>query len=145
VHCDLEKEFQIAVEHAARDRLAQLVNIELERLGIYASHVQIYPSPERGWTATVMTNPARVVEYQAFADGIAANLRQHYALKDRPSNDLGNQRRFPPTAGRNGENRSGASSSLGASMRRLIDQLSFSARATLVILVAVITIVLLLR
>jgi hypothetical protein len=72
----------MAMEHATRDRLAQLVNIELERLGIYASHVQIYPSRELGWTATVMANPARVVEYQAFADDIAANLRQRYALKD---------------------------------------------------------------
>jgi len=71
----------MAAERVTQDRLAQLVNIELERLGIYASHVQIYPSPERGWTATVMANPARVVEYQAFADGIVANLRQRYALK----------------------------------------------------------------
>jgi hypothetical protein len=72
----------MVVEHATRDRLARLVNIELERLGIYASHVQIYPSEEHGWTATVMANPARVVEYPAFADGIVANLRQQYALKD---------------------------------------------------------------
>ena len=81
-HCDLEKEYQMAVERVTQNRLAQLVNIELERLGIYANHVQIYPSPKHGWTATVMASPARVVEYQAFADGIAANLRQQYALKD---------------------------------------------------------------
>jgi hypothetical protein len=76
------KEYQMEVERVTQDRLAQLVNIELERLGIYASHVQIYPSLEHGWTATVMANPARVVEYQAFADGIAANLRQRYTMKD---------------------------------------------------------------
>ena len=72
----------MVIEHATRDRLAQLVNAELERLGIYASHVQVYPCPEHGWTATVMAKPARVVEYQAFADDIVANLRQRYALKD---------------------------------------------------------------
>ena len=70
------------IEHATRDKLAQLVNAELERLGIYASHVQIYPSPEHGWVAVVMANPARVAEYQAFADDIVANLRPRYALKD---------------------------------------------------------------
>ena len=68
--------------HFRQDGPCQGLNIELERLGIYASHVQIYPSPKHGWTATVMASPARVVEYQAFADGIAANLRQQYALKD---------------------------------------------------------------
>jgi hypothetical protein len=72
----------MAIQRATRDQLAQLVNAELERIGIYASHVQIYSSPEHGWTATVMAKPARVVEYQAFADGIVANLRQRYSLKD---------------------------------------------------------------
>jgi hypothetical protein len=48
----------MAMEHATRNRLTQLVNIEL------------------------MANPGRVVEYQAFADDTAANLRQRYALKD---------------------------------------------------------------
>jgi hypothetical protein len=72
----------MAVERVTQHRLAQLVNSELERLGIYVSHVQIYPSPQHGWTATVMANPARVVEYQTFADGIAATLRQRYSLKD---------------------------------------------------------------
>jgi hypothetical protein len=46
------------------------------------SHVQIYPSPEHGWTATVMAKPARLVEYQAFTDEIVAKLRERYALKD---------------------------------------------------------------
>jgi hypothetical protein len=72
----------MSVERVTQHRLAQLMNCELERLGIYASHVQIYPSAEHGWTATVMANPARVVEYQAFADGIAATLRRRYSLKD---------------------------------------------------------------
>ena len=71
----------MAIEQATRDQLAELVNAELERLGIYASHVQIYPSPEHGWTATVMAKPARVVEYQAFTDEIVARLRERYALK----------------------------------------------------------------
>jgi hypothetical protein len=75
-------EFQMAVDQATREQLAQLVNGELERVGIYASSVLIYPSPEHGWTAMVMANPLRVVEYQAFADDIVANLRQRYALKD---------------------------------------------------------------
>ena len=70
------------IEHATREQLAQLVNVELERLGIYASSVLIYPSPEHGWTATVMANPSRVVEYQAFADQIVAKLRGHYFLKN---------------------------------------------------------------
>jgi hypothetical protein len=43
---------------------------------------RIYPSPEHGWTATVMAKPARLVEYQAFADEIVAKLRERYALKD---------------------------------------------------------------
>ena len=70
------------IEQATREQLAQLVNVELERLGIYASSVLIYPSPEHGWTATVMANPGRVVEYQAFADQIVAKLRGHYFLKN---------------------------------------------------------------
>jgi hypothetical protein len=72
----------MAIEQATRDQLAQLVNVELERLGIYVSHVQIYPSPDHGWTATVMAKPARLVEYQAFTDEIVAKLRERYALKD---------------------------------------------------------------
>jgi hypothetical protein len=72
----------MAVERVTQDRLAQLVNSELERLGIYASHVQIHTSAEHDWTAAMMANPARVVEYQAFADGVAATLRQCYALRD---------------------------------------------------------------
>jgi hypothetical protein len=72
----------MAIQPARRDQLARLVNVELERLGIYASSVLIYPCPEHGWTATVMANPARLAEYQAFADDIVARLREHYALKD---------------------------------------------------------------
>jgi hypothetical protein len=72
----------MAIEQATRDQLAQLVNVELERLGIYASHVQVYASPEHGWTATVMVKPARLAEYQAFADEIVTKLRERYALKD---------------------------------------------------------------
>ena len=69
-------------QQATRYQLAELVNAELDRIGIYASHVQIDPSPEHGWTATVMAKPARLVEYQAFADAIVSNLRQRYSLKD---------------------------------------------------------------
>ena len=72
----------MAIEQATRDQLAQLVNVELERLGIYVSHVQVHPSPEHGWTATVMAKPARLVEYQAFTDEIVTKLRERYALKD---------------------------------------------------------------
>ena len=72
----------MAIEQATRDQLAQLVNVELERLGIYVSHVHVYPSPEHGWTATVMAKPARLVEYQAFTDEIVTKLRERYALKD---------------------------------------------------------------
>ena len=70
------------IEQATREQLAQLVNVGLERLGIYASSVLIYPSLEHGWTATVMANPGRVVEYQAFADQIVAKLRGHYFLRN---------------------------------------------------------------
>lgn len=72
----------MVIEQATRDQLARMVNVELERIGIYASHVEVYPSVEHGWTATVMAKPARVVEYQAFADGIVVKLRERYALKD---------------------------------------------------------------
>jgi hypothetical protein len=82
VHCHFENEFRMAIEQATRHELAQLVNVELERLGIYVSHVQVYPSPEDGWTATVMAKPARLVEYQAFTDEIVTKFRERYALKD---------------------------------------------------------------
>ena len=72
----------MATQQATRDQLSHLVNAQLERLGIYASSVLIFPSPEHGWTATVMANPAWVVEYQAFADDIVASLQGRYALKD---------------------------------------------------------------
>ena len=72
----------MATQEATCDQLSHLVNAELERLGIYASSVLIFPSAEHGWTATVMANPAWVVEYQAFADDIVANLRGRYELKD---------------------------------------------------------------
>ncbi len=72
----------MAAQQATRDQLSRLVNAELERLGIYASSVLIFPSPEQGWTATVKANPAWVVEYQAFADHIVAKLRERYELKN---------------------------------------------------------------
>ena len=72
----------MATQQATRDRLSHLVNTELERLSIYASSVLIFPSPQHGWTATVMANPAWVVEYQAFADDIVAKLRGRYKLKN---------------------------------------------------------------
>ena len=72
----------MATQQATCDQLSHLVNAQLERLGIYASSVLIFPSPEHGWTAMVMANPAWVVEYQAFADDIVANLRGRYELKD---------------------------------------------------------------
>ncbi len=72
----------MAAQQATRDQLSHIVNAELERLGIYASSVLIFASPEHGWTATVMANPAWVVEYQAFADDIVAKLRDRYELKN---------------------------------------------------------------
>jgi hypothetical protein len=69
-------------QQATREQLSHLVNAELERLGIYASSVLIFPSPEYGWTATVMASPDWVVDYQAFADDIVAKLRQRYELKN---------------------------------------------------------------
>ena len=77
-----DREFRMPIEQATRNQLAQLVNVELERLGIYASYVQVYPSLEQGWTATVMAKPARLAEYQAFTDEIVARLRERYALQD---------------------------------------------------------------
>ena len=65
----------MAPQQATRDQLSHLVNAELER-------VLIFPSPQHGWTATVMANPAWVVEYQAFADDIVAKLRGRYKLKN---------------------------------------------------------------
>ncbi len=72
----------MAAQQMTRDQLSRLVNAELERLGIYASSVLIVPSPEHGWTATVMAHPDWVVEYQAFADDIVAKLRGPYELKN---------------------------------------------------------------
>ena len=72
----------MAQQQATRDQLSHLVNTELECLGIYASSVLIFPSPEHGWTATVKASPEWVVEYQAFADDIVAKLRGRYELKN---------------------------------------------------------------
>jgi len=60
----------MTTEQATRGELAQLVE------------VQVYPTPEHGWTATVMAKPARLVEYQALTNGSVAKLRERYALQD---------------------------------------------------------------
>ena len=72
----------MATQRATREQLSHVVNAELERLGIYASSVLIFPNSELGWTATVMANPDWVVDYQAFADDIVAKLRGQYELKN---------------------------------------------------------------
>ncbi len=72
----------MAIQPATREQLSHLVNAELERLGIYASSVLIFPSGEHGWTARVMASPDWVEDYQAFADDIVTKLRQRYELKN---------------------------------------------------------------
>jgi hypothetical protein len=43
--------------------------------------VQVNPCSGNGWVATVKADPRYLSEYQAVADAIVGDLRQHYALK----------------------------------------------------------------
>ena len=64
------------------DELVATIRRGLAKRGNDDVTVRIFPSAEHGWTATVMANPAWVVEYQAFADDIVASLQGRYELKD---------------------------------------------------------------
>ena len=52
-----------------------------ERIGVGAGFVNVHECPQLGWNAGIVTAPGRAVEYQSQVGGIAAELRQNYALK----------------------------------------------------------------
>jgi len=69
----------MAIVQRTAAELKQLVKMQLEDHGIWA-YVQVNPCPRNGWVATVKGTPRHRREYQAVADAIVCDLRQHYAL-----------------------------------------------------------------
>lgn len=70
----------MAIAQRTATELKQLVKVQLEDHGIWA-YVQVNPCSRNGWVATVTGTPRYRREYQAAADAIVADLRQHYSLK----------------------------------------------------------------
>jgi len=70
----------MAIAQRTAAELKQLVKMQLEDHGIWA-YVQVNRRSGNGWVATVKADPRYRREYQAAADAIVADLRQHYALK----------------------------------------------------------------
>jgi hypothetical protein len=70
----------MAIAQRTAAELKQLIKVQLEDHGIWA-YVRVNPCSGNGWVATVKADHRYLSEYQAVADAIVGDLRQHYALK----------------------------------------------------------------
>ena len=70
----------MAIAQRTAVELKQLVKVQLENHGIWA-YVQVNSCSGNSWVAKVKADPRYLSEYQAVADAIVGDLRQHYALK----------------------------------------------------------------
>ena len=61
---------------------AELEDMILQRLVIGGVFVSVRKDPILGWRATVVTAPKHTRNAQELADGIAAELRKKFTLKD---------------------------------------------------------------
>jgi hypothetical protein len=61
---------------------AELEDMILQRLLIGGVFVSVRRDPILGWRPTVVTAPKHAKNAQDLADGIAAELRKHFTLKD---------------------------------------------------------------
>jgi hypothetical protein len=68
----------LAKEQKTKAELAKLIEV---RLNIGPVELSVFPSPQLGWTAIIITAPAKAASYQSQLEKIVTELRAKYDLK----------------------------------------------------------------